>query len=465
MRATLSRRELERIKTSVLEVPEKPSDQRRKSLKALSDKRVENWPNTFESTRRKKESWKAEREASYEQKRREVDKREAELRRKMRMETIKCANDKLYEQTDKMKSLRSSMLYTEVIHTRKQQIEEKKKAKGEEKLGEQQYFEEMMEKIKKGEENEKEEKEARESKASLIAKVQQQQLSEFKEKYISSVMQEKTEGDLMKSTVREALAQERQAEMEKTLEAKKEMEKMLAANQDLRVMRAKWHEEELKEMEKCEAEKEVLESLGRARKALELKRHNERQAIRQRMIDRACEELQNRTKCTDERELRDAANMRAKEDALAEHKRQMQQRQKDAIEISRAAQEQRRKALAAAAKVEEARITEYYRKRQEEMAEQERQEKEDQRQRNLEIRRSQELQIAENAERRLAEKAMQLVEFERSIGTRGVEKDRFESMVIGQIAKAKEMGRDPYVLESLLAKANKPMSLAAGIGL
>lgn len=53
-----------------------------------------------------------------ESKRRDTDKAEAFLQRQLRAETIKRANDKLYEQTGKMKLLRSNLLYAEVIEVR-----------------------------------------------------------------------------------------------------------------------------------------------------------------------------------------------------------------------------------------------------------------------------------------------------------------------------------------------------------
>ena len=52
---------------------------------------------------------------------------EAELRKTQRLESIRRANELLYEQTDKMKMLRGQMLYSDVIVTREQQIEEKRK--------------------------------------------------------------------------------------------------------------------------------------------------------------------------------------------------------------------------------------------------------------------------------------------------------------------------------------------------
>lgn len=64
------------------------------------------------------ENWKKEQEDLVESKRRDIDKEEAFLQRQLRAETIKRANDKLYEQTGKMKLLRSNLLYAEVIEVR-----------------------------------------------------------------------------------------------------------------------------------------------------------------------------------------------------------------------------------------------------------------------------------------------------------------------------------------------------------
>ncbi|CAN0017183.1 unnamed protein product, partial [Sphacelaria rigidula] len=61
------------------------------------------------------ENWKRKQEEEIELRRRGIDRAEAMLQRKLRAETIRKANDKLYEQTGKMKLLRSNLLYAEVI--------------------------------------------------------------------------------------------------------------------------------------------------------------------------------------------------------------------------------------------------------------------------------------------------------------------------------------------------------------
>ena len=52
---------------------------------------------------------------------------EAEFRRENRLATIRKANDLIYDQTDKMKMLRSQLLYADVIHHRGYMIDAKEK--------------------------------------------------------------------------------------------------------------------------------------------------------------------------------------------------------------------------------------------------------------------------------------------------------------------------------------------------
>lgn len=62
-----------------------------------------------------KENWKKQQEDEVEEKRREIDREEVFLQRRLRAETIKHANDRMYEQTAKMKLLRGKLLHAEVI--------------------------------------------------------------------------------------------------------------------------------------------------------------------------------------------------------------------------------------------------------------------------------------------------------------------------------------------------------------
>merc|ERR1719240_1383502 len=95
-------------------------------LKKISDERVSHWPNTLEATRKKKENFRFIKAEQDEKQRQEVDRQEAELQKKLRIDAIKRANTILYEQTDKMKNLRSCQMYCDVLADRAEQAEEKR---------------------------------------------------------------------------------------------------------------------------------------------------------------------------------------------------------------------------------------------------------------------------------------------------------------------------------------------------
>eukprot|EP01035_Chromulina_nebulosa_P017737 gene17737-23332_t len=100
----ISQSELERIRNSLKEEQINIDQQSKKNkLKNLSNERVKHWPNTLEAMRKKKETFLKDKLEQEELVRQEIDKQEAEHRKKERLETIKRANDLLYEQRDKMK--------------------------------------------------------------------------------------------------------------------------------------------------------------------------------------------------------------------------------------------------------------------------------------------------------------------------------------------------------------------------
>lgn len=70
----LSRSEIERMKRSTMPVEYKDQKSLRKAeLKLLSEARQENWPNTLQAMRKKKESFLKEREDREELRRQEID--------------------------------------------------------------------------------------------------------------------------------------------------------------------------------------------------------------------------------------------------------------------------------------------------------------------------------------------------------------------------------------------------------
>merc|ERR1711998_327741 len=110
------------------------------------------------------DNWKIEKLEKEEKERQLIDREEAELQKRMRIEAIKRANSILYEQTDKMKGLRSAQLFTDVIADREEQVAERsiKKKWTDERGGD--YYFVMMQQLAEANKKEEEEEKLRKAK-------------------------------------------------------------------------------------------------------------------------------------------------------------------------------------------------------------------------------------------------------------------------------------------------------------
>lgn len=115
---TLTSDELERILASVSAPVQSDREAKRLAIKAKSEQRTAQWPNTLEAMRKKKDRWKKDKEEREEEARKKIDEEEAQLQREARTKQIERANRLLYEQTDRMKTLRSKQLLADVVHVR-----------------------------------------------------------------------------------------------------------------------------------------------------------------------------------------------------------------------------------------------------------------------------------------------------------------------------------------------------------
>merc|ERR1712196_473085 len=109
-----------------------------------------------------------------------------------------------------------------------------------------------------------------------------------------------------------------------------EME-MKKANERLAELKLVWAEEEAKEDEAIKACVRKKEEDTRARKKFLQDQFEAKQAIRQRMIDRACAELSKFKSNEDQRLEAQAAEARAREDAELARREEMRRQQREAI--------------------------------------------------------------------------------------------------------------------------------------
>eukprot|EP01038_Epipyxis_sp_PR26KG_P006804 gene6804-9319_t len=334
----LSKSELNRIKASVLPSIENHDALKRKEhLKKLSNERLQHWPNTLEALRKKKESFLKDREDEAELKRQEADREEAELKRRLRLETISKANDLLYEQTDKMKMLRSKQLYTEVIHTRTSQTKDKEKAKEDEFLEAVKHHEEILKKVKIGEEDERRKREKIEMKINEIKIAREEQLKEVRRKKELELQHNIEVGIKMKEDAKHRYEEDIEAQ---ELKQKKIIEKnfaTLAANEELKKVRQELLQKEAEAEAQRDAEVEIIEQRKKSLKRLEKQRFDKAQVTRQKLIDAAVKQLAEATSQENQILSKQAQEIRDREDKIEQDKKDKFQKEWDLTVQSRTA--------------------------------------------------------------------------------------------------------------------------------
>ena len=236
--ATLSRREMAEIQGLLTTEVHTSSQLKDRRLKELSEARVAKWPNTLAALRSRKEEAKSVREATEEADRRVIDRHEAERRAMDRKHKIDRANAIIYSQTDKMKVLRGKLLLVDVLKDRERQISERRRR---EDINEQQgklWHDELLRQLAEHDVREAKSSKKRMASAHHVAEVQQQQLEQYRDTYIDSLMEEKEEGEHIKKKAIEDERQERIKEERKRHVARQNTIDVAKANVALNSIKA-----------------------------------------------------------------------------------------------------------------------------------------------------------------------------------------------------------------------------------
>ena len=333
----MTRDELERLRARADETGQVRSDyksQRRAQLKKMSDDKMKHWPNTLEANRIKKLRFVEEKARKEEEARQEIDRQEAEHRRVQRLEAIKRANNLMYEQTDKMKYLKSAKMYAETIDTRKGQIQQKALRKEEEKKREAEYHQIILQKVHDGEKAEKEKHEKEIRKIEIIKKQRKEQVEEVRAKRAAEAAEKaRAIGEAMKREAEERIKEDLEEQVRKAERIAEANAKTVLANERIKVIKAELMEREAAQMATIEQEKAEIEGRKIAMKALEIRRFEKKQETRQKMIDAAVEQLR---KSSSEQAIanKQAAEARAKEDALIAAKEAKRERERQITDQS-----------------------------------------------------------------------------------------------------------------------------------
>lgn len=306
----------------------------------MSDERASGWTDTLESKRESKLRWKQEVLDREEEKRQEIDKKEAEIRNKLRQQTIQKAKALQYEENERVRLLRSQQLYTDVIETRQQQLKEKKQLGDKLKEEERHWHQRTITSFQVATENHKREQNALKERAIKNARAMVAQHIETERN--SRMLQEKRmkEG---KEIIRKVELDNKNSRKEKTRKkaqarqkAKEEMKKL--------ALDVKKKEEEQNSLERADEEKrqrdiERSSFIAKGRKDLEVKHFEERQAARNLLSDQASKELEIRASKEVEIFIRDQKAQESKERARKEEEA------RKALELEKTVHESRKEQI------------------------------------------------------------------------------------------------------------------------
>jgi len=180
----------------------------RQELQEKSKARISQWPNTMHALRRKREEERIGRLEEEEIDRRRIDAMEYELQQQTRLRAIERANKHAHESQDQVKAFHSKLLHADVLAEREIQLQLKQRKADNEKAMqkdwenlEQAKMEAFDDKVRQKLIDEYERKMSN-------AKVINDQLHEFKMKYIKRMQDEMLEAELINRQVQEELSRE-----------------------------------------------------------------------------------------------------------------------------------------------------------------------------------------------------------------------------------------------------------------
>ncbi|EQC29612.1 hypothetical protein SDRG_12618 [Saprolegnia diclina VS20] len=338
MPVTITEADLARILRNVSEPEVTNREAKRAQLRELSQTRTNKWPNTLEAMRRKKENWKKDKEDREEDERRKVDMEEARLQIEARTRQIERANRLLYEQTDKMKTLRSKELLNDVLADREFQLAEKAALAAMDKRVEDQWIALERTQLADADAKKAADEARRHAQSLALAAIQKTQLDEYKTNFIATLREEKRDGERIKAKAEQDNRDEDEAEAARKRKSKQASEDTRLANERLKALRAREKELEYQEDLKREEDAQKKEARVAKREALQRQKEERKTAQKMRMIDLATANLLKVEQKSEARLENQKKEVRLKEDTELKHRADRRAAQKRAIDHSRAHQ-------------------------------------------------------------------------------------------------------------------------------
>jgi|SaaInlStandDraft_5_1057022.scaffolds.fasta_scaffold33119_1 hypothetical protein len=380
--------DLNRIQHGLIPERERQSDHlrlKKQFLKEQSAERVKNWGNTIDGQRRLKENRLKEKFDKEEAERVKLDEKEAQIAYAARKEQIVRANKLLYEQDDKVKALHGALLLSDVMKEREMQLEIKRRKKAFDKMLAEREHDDLMARLDEAERKEDEKEELMWQKAQENAKIQREQLAESRRLYAVKKEAEFKEGQIIMEQAKAAIQEEIQKEQMRRDRAKQAVADTQKANEQLEKLRAQQKEMETLEEERIKAYSKWKEETEAARKKEAADKHNEKQRLRQAMIDHQYELLMQMKNTEAERLDNEVREAEEKSDALAAAKAERRRREQESINRSRQLQLAAKREAEMRKRMDNEEFRRQWEERNRELTEEEEQEKREYHERELKL--------------------------------------------------------------------------------
>jgi hypothetical protein len=353
----LASSELERIRADAARSVHEPSanewEGRRKEMSKASQARAAKWGNTIAAQRRQKEEAKKKRLEEIEMGKRELDRQEAEIQVQQRKAAIERAQRMLYEDSDKVKTFSSGMLFSDVLEERQAQIELAQRKRHVEAAEDEEWYELQQKQWAAHDSRETEQEQIRLAKTSQAAEMRSAQLEQAKADIIARRAAAIREGVAINNRAQEEVQRQKQQILDKQAAARKAQEETAHMNKLLQQRRERERNAIEKEERKIEAYAKKKEALAQERKDRAEEKFHEEMQIRQNMIDAANAHLA-QLKSNEDTIL--AQQILAREQADAEReaaKAAFRAREMEACDISRKEQMRQRQEAAVRKKQED----------------------------------------------------------------------------------------------------------------
>ncbi len=396
--ATITLSEFMRIKNSVNVPTTEDADAKklqRKTMHEIAQTKVKNWPNTIDTLRKKKEDDKIKKLRDEEIKRREIDAKEAAYQHQLRKAAVERANEMLYQQQDQVKAFNSKMMLSDVLQERDAQLQINAKKKEIHKAIEKEYVEQDKEQMAVYDEKEKAKAEEDQKKKAHNAAVIREQWKEAQIKKQKLAQESKVEGELIKKQVAEELEKDYLKEMERKQKAVEAQQEFLVSNERLQKTKDELRQKDLEAERKTLEYAQEKEKMNNLRRQKEEERFRAKQAIRQKMIDKQIELLNNIQNAEEKRLEKQVAEAEEKAQKELEEKEKRFKEAQEAIERTRLAQLEKKKAEAEHKKRENEQYTGMWRTRMAELAAEEKEEQKEFRERSKALQDQLDKQIAD----------------------------------------------------------------------